>query len=563
MCQVVNHINQLKNNKWEVYIKQMNIFHFNKRIATKLLVLFVILSSNINLYAAIVSDNDGSAFVSKAEFEAMKQSFKDQIEVYNDSIDKKIDGAISSYLAGISLNKPVTAAIINNSWEEVSAINGVLTNTYKVPDINIQFMLGTTWSSNGDAPEQAETGVVGTAYWTAVSHLSTLKYVEDWSTDTNCYRNLLVCTGANPTDVGDMIWDGQAVRYREQWFLTRSIMQNQHWDWLDRFGDVDFSITMSNLSTIKEAGYVTNWDSVKTTAWPITYRWVYTAKPEPASGSGGTGDQLRSFAASDIHDNFRTVVTLEKDDNGNDRRYKHIVSYKGDTEWRVSNPKWTTLLNASPESTIKSSNVKNQATLEQSAVAFGAAHHIENHQSVMDEIPITQNITDDATFPSIGLFKTLRKAKDIYQDNEVGKIEVTSSLSIDKERPKLNQGFQLIGSKAADTVTWEPEFNYTHVHNGTSTYTDNTHEVDVYFSNGPFTDDTTTSNLIKVKVGTDTTLKDYVTTTDRKCKVEFEMPADGIVYVKWIPHNAGTYLNSDWIVTLDLTKCNTYTYIRE
>ena len=534
-----------------------------KRIFSALLML-IVLSMHVNLYAAIVSDNDGSAFVTKSEFETLKQSFNAQITNYNNSIDKKIDGAISSYLAGISLNKPVSQDIINKSWDEVSSINGVLTNTYKVPDVNLQFMLGTTWSSNGDAPESAEPGVVGTAYWTSVAHISTLKYVENWNSIKNCYRNLLTCTGSSPIDVGDMIWDGQATRYREQWFITRSIMQNKHWNWLDRFGDVTFSITMSNLSTIKNAGYVTNWDNVKTTAWPIQYKWIYTARPDPASGSASSGNEDRTFTASEIHDNFRTVVSLDKDDDGNDRIYKHIISYKGNTEWRVSNPKWNTLLNASPESNIKSSNVKSTATLTQNAVAFGAAHHIANHQAVMDAVPITQNITDDAVFPSIGLFSVKRQSKDIYQDNETSKVEVTSSLSIDKVRPKLNQGFQLLASKAADKITWEPVFNYTHVHNGATTYTDNNHEVDIYFSNGPFTDDTTTTNRIKVKVGDDQTEKDYATTSDRKCKVEFEMPSNGIIYVKWVPHFTGTsYLDSDWIVTLDLSKCNSYTYVRE
>ena len=181
----------------------------------------------------------------------------------------------------------------------------------------------------------------------------------------------------------------------------------------------------------------------------------------------------------------------------------------------------------------------------------------------MDAIPITQNVTDDAVFPSIGLFRVLRKAKDIYQDNVKSTIE-EGNLKIEKDRPKLNQGFQLLAAKDGDKITWEPEFNYTHVHNSDTGYVDNSHEVDIYFSNGPFTNNLTTSNPIQVKVGSETTKKNYATTKDRKCKIEFEMPKDGIVYVKWVPHFIGTsYLNSDWIVTLDLSKCNSYTYVRE
>ena len=67
------------------------------------LVFALILS--INSFAAIVSDNDGSAFVTKSEFEALKKDFADQVDNYNDSINAKIDGAIASYLAGIKVAK--------------------------------------------------------------------------------------------------------------------------------------------------------------------------------------------------------------------------------------------------------------------------------------------------------------------------------------------------------------------------------------------------------------------------------------------------------------------------
>ena len=71
------------------------------------------------IFAAIVSDNDGSAFVTKKEFEALKEDFADQIAQYNISIDEKIDGAIASYLAGIKLNKKTTGI---NYFENMSDV---------------------------------------------------------------------------------------------------------------------------------------------------------------------------------------------------------------------------------------------------------------------------------------------------------------------------------------------------------------------------------------------------------------------------------------------------------
>ena len=69
-----------------------------------LCLIFAFLLS-INSFAAVVSDNDGAAFITKAEFEALKKNFSNQIDNYNNSIDNKIDGAIAAYLAGTRLSK--------------------------------------------------------------------------------------------------------------------------------------------------------------------------------------------------------------------------------------------------------------------------------------------------------------------------------------------------------------------------------------------------------------------------------------------------------------------------
>ena len=72
-----------------------------KRVTALLLVLLLCIES----FAAVVSDNDGSAFITKAEFDSLKNDFQAQIDNYNTSIDSKIDGAIAAYLAGITVQK--------------------------------------------------------------------------------------------------------------------------------------------------------------------------------------------------------------------------------------------------------------------------------------------------------------------------------------------------------------------------------------------------------------------------------------------------------------------------
>lgn len=68
-------------------------------------ILLLSVSLALNSYAAVVSDNDGAAFISKAEFDSMKNDFQSQLNRFNSSIDNKIDNAISSYLKGVKSDK--------------------------------------------------------------------------------------------------------------------------------------------------------------------------------------------------------------------------------------------------------------------------------------------------------------------------------------------------------------------------------------------------------------------------------------------------------------------------
>ena len=71
-----------------------------KNIISLILVLII----STNSFAAVVSDNDGSAFITKAEYDSLKNNFQSQIDAYNTSIDSKIDFAIASYLSGIKVD---------------------------------------------------------------------------------------------------------------------------------------------------------------------------------------------------------------------------------------------------------------------------------------------------------------------------------------------------------------------------------------------------------------------------------------------------------------------------
>ena len=101
------------------------------RIVKKSLALFLVVLMSINTFAAVVGDNDGAAFITKAEFDSLKNDFQSQLDRYNSSIDNKIDGAIASYLGGIKINKTGSAQSV--LYKINSSKTVTFTNNWAVP----------------------------------------------------------------------------------------------------------------------------------------------------------------------------------------------------------------------------------------------------------------------------------------------------------------------------------------------------------------------------------------------------------------------------------------------
>ena len=117
----------------------MNIKNKLKKILILYIVLALVVMNNM-IMAAVVSDNDGSSFVTKAEFETLKDDFAKQVENYNLSIDGKIDGAIASYLAGLRLANYVDWEWLFDNYYEREM------KTFKPNAVaNIQPIIDLTW----------------------------------------------------------------------------------------------------------------------------------------------------------------------------------------------------------------------------------------------------------------------------------------------------------------------------------------------------------------------------------------------------------------------------------
>lgn len=103
------------------------IFKYLKKTFSYLLV--IIMSININTYAAI-GGNDGSAFITKSEFDAVINTFNEQMDNYEKSLVSKIDGAIANYLTALSDEVTI---MLDDLSSRVVAVGSQYTTFYNYP----------------------------------------------------------------------------------------------------------------------------------------------------------------------------------------------------------------------------------------------------------------------------------------------------------------------------------------------------------------------------------------------------------------------------------------------
>ncbi len=127
------------------------------RLIKKRVALILVLFLSIENFAAVVGDNDGAAFITKAEFDSLKNNFQSQIDQYNTSIDSKIDGAIASYLAGVKVEKK---SILNNLYTQL----GETVNWGNIPFVttdlkhNLYAFVAMLWQGDDYGPKWLEPG---------------------------------------------------------------------------------------------------------------------------------------------------------------------------------------------------------------------------------------------------------------------------------------------------------------------------------------------------------------------------------------------------------------------
>ena len=137
------------------------------KLIKKFLALFLVVLMSIDGFAAVVSDNDGAAFITKAEFDSLKNDFVSQLNEYNKNIDNKLSDAIATYLAGVKAGATTTEVSnvsglswpvkIINKLKVIETMNDHKTNAEQEPLWNITLDIwglmerGGWWITNNGA----------------------------------------------------------------------------------------------------------------------------------------------------------------------------------------------------------------------------------------------------------------------------------------------------------------------------------------------------------------------------------------------------------------------------
>ncbi len=473
-------------------------------------VLIVLLSFflSTNVIAAVVSDNDGAAFVTKGEFDSLRNNFQFQINEYNTSIDSKISEAISAYLEGVTVNKRNYSTILVNNWDNVTFLRNAIAPQWTYP--NMSFTMGGFLYSTSSSTNAKDINL--NFRW---------EHNKTWEANETLLRPL-VTTNGSEASFDKLYWNGVANRYNETINHTHFIKR-----FYTDLAYMDIKIEWGRLYTrnpISQAasGYMSNFETSTTYMSPIFY-FEYKSSDSGSWNSAGTGTEQAANSTNAAN------VSLDAVD-GETKRYKKVIMYDGSTTWTVSNENYTKTHRTHPTNTITAQQLWNQGTLTNNSWGIthvGSTHGANGNFGFSTQFPSNPYLTNtgllgDYTSSNIKQFEGKMTAS---MDN---KSSVLSDLSLSDGLP--------IHYVIKDTkIEWSFEFLNVKTKNGTADET-NKREVDVYFSYGPFTNKTNTNSPAYVTKDKNGNAVNCVTTENRKGSINFNSAEDGVLFIKCVPH---------------------------
>jgi hypothetical protein len=151
----------------------------------------------------VVSDNDGSAFITKAEFDSLKNNFQSQIDQYNTNIDSKIDNAIASYLSGIKVTLTETKDVLY-----FKTLSSGTTEVAMKPYSSFAFSYGNP---------KIKAGFIFSSIYTAL-YAVVANADFSYDGDANGKRRFVKKIKVGTSD--KYMWDGYGINYQENFSIT-------------------------------------------------------------------------------------------------------------------------------------------------------------------------------------------------------------------------------------------------------------------------------------------------------------------------------------------------------
>ena len=532
------------------------------RIVRKLLALFLVVLMSIENFAAVVSDNDGSAFITKAEFDSLKNDFQSQINQYNTSIDAKIDGAIASYLAGISLSKDTTYKVEVSDWDNVVMIKSPLTQTWQKPNLSIAF------SYTANEPS-------GTVNWyemwwaqAGISH----RRADDVYQLRNCVN--AGTESRTNTAPDNVVWRGRANNYVD------TITANQIGHVSNYLTHATFSYSyMLVVDALKfGSGYIPGLSLSNKYAGGCAWN-------ADATGSGGSittwinnGSSGATWFNSEVITSVNLVPVNEKQYS-----FEHIGTFNDETWTSLSDPNWANTLNDNPsfsqEDVLTSTDVvksgiyhiyeindTNPPAKYTNADWEGTAKNYSGTMTGSIKSMLLggayrqynsghgKSVTSADKMKSVGVLDKTYTSEHIYQWS--GKRKLNRDENISYEKINLYNGALIAYAKQDETFKWEPVIKGTYDNGGTDVAITKWR---VKLSDKPFGTGESLGTGGKVLKNAGQT-NDYIVTDDTgKCKFNFQLGDNTTIWCKWWPDDTNICNNYNWKGTLDLTQCGTYT----
>ncbi|MBP3201158.1 MAG: hypothetical protein J6M39_05885 [Lachnospiraceae bacterium] len=512
------------------------------RIVKRLLALFLVVLMSINSFGAVVSDNDGSAFITKAEFDSLKNNFQAQIDQYNTSIDSKIDGAIASYLAGINVAKKTTKKIVLSDFKNITMMNYALSNEWKIPNFNLAV------SMNGSTATVAS-GAWPATWWAQAQinyNRASNQYCKRLNVDAGIETNSM------PTYV---YWIGRALNQVDS--IKCSRMQYTSGLIQSDLGHIGGSTTayfrFTNITKIL-AGYFPTLDTETTNVWQPRFFWH--GRDDDTSADGYKSPSTILNKSNSLSIELKTV-------NNKIYEYEHIMNWNNYTFPQLTDTDWINTLRYIENATITRKQALDQATKNSfwtghtnsakslDARRVGECTYAQTTPRAFNGYYSGDNGSNDTSaFVGVGILNASYNSEHIYQSSTEFSDNIGSK---DLRSGYLNllQGFPILAAKEEEKVTLELEFDNLYRDGVQQTIM----EQDVYLSTIPFgAGATLTDETKRIKCDGQPTGQNYMTTTNNKIKLNFEMDETSIVYLKWKPHDD----SGKWSCDLNLTKNPTY-----